>query len=190
MLLGVKFAGAPSAPVLKACGEYNEVVSLDYYPSESEPLPNTNFFSQVYAAAKKPLLVGEFAYRGNVRSSHTRTTARTHRNAHCDDDGILQDVGLPNTKGAGLVVATQALRAEGYKNFTTILAKLASDSTGSSGSTSPWRAARLTARTATTASSTSTVSPTVCRWSTPMSCACTLTLTWWWRWIWRCVCAR
>jgi agarase len=41
-----------------------------------------------------------------------------------DDDGVHQDVGLPNTKGAGLVVATQALRAEGYKNYTTILAKL------------------------------------------------------------------
>jgi hypothetical protein len=89
MLLGVKFAGAPSAPVLKACGEYNEVVSLDYYPSTSEPLPNTNFFSQVYDAAKKPLLVGEFAYRGNVRSSHTHmsTGMLIGRDAD-DDDGI------------------------------------------------------------------------------------------------------
>jgi hypothetical protein len=33
-----------------------------------------------------------------------------------------QDSGLPNTKGAGLTVATQALRAQGYKNYTTTLA--------------------------------------------------------------------
>ena len=31
---------------------------------------------------------------------------------------------LPNTKGAGLLVATQAQRAEGYKNYTTKLAPL------------------------------------------------------------------
>jgi hypothetical protein len=37
---------------------------------------------------------------------------------------VLQDSGLPNTKGAGLVVPTQADRALGYKNYTTTLAKL------------------------------------------------------------------
>lgn len=99
LLLGVKFAGAPSAPVLQACGEYNDVISLDVYPTSSEPVPSTSFMNQVYAYGKKPLLLAEFAFRGN-------------------------DSGLPNTKGAGLVVPTQADRALGYKNYTTTLAKL------------------------------------------------------------------
>jgi agarase len=34
-----------------------------------------------------------------------------------------QDSGLPNTKGAGPLVFTQAERAEGYRNYTTSLAK-------------------------------------------------------------------
>jgi len=46
----------------------------------------------VYAAAGKPCLIGEFSFRG-------------------------ADSGLPNTRGAGPVVATQAARAQGYKHY-------------------------------------------------------------------------
>ena len=46
----------------------------------------------VYAAAGKPCLIGEFSFRG-------------------------ADSGLPNTRGAGPVVATQADRAQGYRRY-------------------------------------------------------------------------
>ncbi|ELR18241.1 EGFlike domain containing protein [Acanthamoeba castellanii str. Neff] len=100
MLLGVRFVGAPTEGVLRAAGEYNDVVSINSYPSTSEPSgPPTSRITTIYNAAKKPILIGEFAYKA-------------------------ADSGLPNTKGAGLLVATQALRAEGYKNYTTKLAPL------------------------------------------------------------------
>jgi agarase len=129
LLLGAKFVGAPSVPVLKACGEYNEVVSLDWYPYVQYPIADLPFFSQVYAAAKRPLLVGEFSYRGNVRvllqASARPGCMMISPHAHIFTiSRSQQDTGLPNTKGAGLVVKTQALRAEGYKNFTTTLAQL------------------------------------------------------------------
>ncbi|ELR22317.1 agarase, putative [Acanthamoeba castellanii str. Neff] len=100
MLLGVRFIGAGNAQALKACAEYNEVVSINSYPSTSEPYgPPTSRIDFIYNNTKRPILVGEFAYKGN-------------------------DTGLPNTKGAGLLLATQAERAQGYKNYTTRLAKL------------------------------------------------------------------
>jgi agarase len=43
---------------------------------------------------------------------------------HCWHGFNKQDSGLPNTKGAGLLLATQAERAQGYKNYTTRLAQL------------------------------------------------------------------
>jgi hypothetical protein len=48
--------------------------------------------ARVYAASGKPCLIGEFSFRSN-------------------------DSGLPNTNGAGPVVASQAERAEGFRNY-------------------------------------------------------------------------
>ena len=69
MLLGVRFVGAPTEGVLRAAGEYNDVVSINSYPSTSEPSgPPTSRITTIYNAAKKPILIGEFAYKANVRA--------------------------------------------------------------------------------------------------------------------------
>lgn len=68
MLLGVRFVGAPTEGVLRAAGEYNDVVSINSYPSTSEPSgPPTSRITTIYNAAKKPILIGEFAYKAAVR---------------------------------------------------------------------------------------------------------------------------
>jgi hypothetical protein len=68
MLLGVRFIGAGNAQALKACAEYNEVISINSYPSTSEPYgPPTSRIDYIYNNTKRPILVGEFAYKGNVR---------------------------------------------------------------------------------------------------------------------------
>ncbi len=68
MLLGVRFVGAPTEGVLRAAGEYNDVVSINSYPSTSEPSgPPTSRITTIYNAAKKPILIGEFAYKATVR---------------------------------------------------------------------------------------------------------------------------
>jgi hypothetical protein len=70
LLLGVKFAGAPSALVIEKCAEYNDVVSIDHYPSTNEPTPDPDYMQDIYDIAGKPLLIAEFSYRGAVRTSH------------------------------------------------------------------------------------------------------------------------
>lgn len=118
LILGVKFAGAPSAPVLQACGEYNDVISIDYYTSTYAPLPSTDYISQIYQYAQKPIIIAEFAYRGNVISSlFSGVLIGDYLSDH-----YWQDSGIPNRQGAGLLVPTQTARAQGYHNYTTILA--------------------------------------------------------------------
>jgi hypothetical protein len=62
LLLGVKFADFPSTPVLKALGEYNDAVSIDYYTAS----PSVNVMAKVYEAARKPIIVAEFSWRANA----------------------------------------------------------------------------------------------------------------------------
>lgn len=62
LILGAKFAESPTPPVLKACGEYCDVVSIDYYPVAS-----TAFFNEVFSHTKKPIFIAEFSIRARVR---------------------------------------------------------------------------------------------------------------------------
>ena len=56
--------------------------------------PDPSGVMDAYAAAERPCLIGEFSFRGI-------------------------DSGLPNTKGVGPLVATQAERATGFKHYVT-----------------------------------------------------------------------
>jgi agarase len=56
--------------------------------------PDPSGVIDAYAAAERPCLIGEFSFRGI-------------------------DSGLPNTKGAGPLVATQAERATGFRHYVT-----------------------------------------------------------------------
>ncbi len=60
--------------------------------------PNANGAIDAYAATGKPCLIGEFSFRG-------------------------ADSGLPNTVGAGPVVATQAERASAFRHYVTAALK-------------------------------------------------------------------
>ncbi len=89
MVFGCRFAYLPPKPVLAAAGQYLDVISLNCYAT------NPGGILGQYATAGKPLLIGEFAFRG-------------------------KDSGLPNTKGAGPIVATQEQRAAAFEHYVRI----------------------------------------------------------------------
>ncbi len=62
LYLGAKFAGIPSVPVLNACGQYCDVVSFDYYIAT----PKLSDIEIIYNNTNKPVLIAEYAFRGNV----------------------------------------------------------------------------------------------------------------------------
>jgi len=66
LYLGAKFAGIPSVPVLNACGQYCDVVSFDYYIAT----PKLSDIEIIYNNTNKPVLIAEYAFRGNVCSFH------------------------------------------------------------------------------------------------------------------------
>lgn len=69
LILGVRYAGnVPIREVLQANGEYNDVISLNYYPySTQRSGPNPSAMESWYGITKKPFLISEFSYRGRVR---------------------------------------------------------------------------------------------------------------------------
>jgi agarase len=85
---GCRFAYVPPDPVIEAAARHLDVVSFNCYELDpSEILCR-------YSAFGKPLMIGEFSFRG-------------------------EDSGLPNTKGAGPWVKTQADRAAAFEKFVT-----------------------------------------------------------------------
>lgn len=86
LYLGARFAGTPPDPVLRAA-RIADVVSINIYSRDPRPL-----LRHIEAVTGKPILVGEFAFRG-------------------------EDAGLPNSKGGGPKVPTQADRAQAYHDF-------------------------------------------------------------------------
>ena len=112
LILGCRFVWvlAPR-PAVQACGEYCDVVSINYYEagmagrallwytdSGSLRIPTDLSFAPFYAVAKKPLLVTEFSFRAN-------------------------DSGMPNSYPPGLVlqpnVRTQKARADKFEECAT-----------------------------------------------------------------------
>jgi agarase len=89
MNFGCRFAYLPPKPVVAAAAKYLEAISFNCYRPDPRPIIAR------YSAFGKPLIIGEFSFRG-------------------------EDSGLPNTKGAGPKVKTQAERAAAFKNYVTL----------------------------------------------------------------------
>jgi len=86
MVFGCRFAYLPSPPVVAAATKHVAVVSFNAYGKDPRWLIGQ------YSAFGKPLLIGEFSFRG-------------------------RDSGLPNKKGSGPLVATQIDRAIGFEQY-------------------------------------------------------------------------
>lgn len=86
LYLGARFAGRPPDEVLRAA-RIADVVSINIYAFDPRPL-----VEHLAAVTGKPILIGEFAFRG-------------------------EDAGLPNSKGGGPKVPTQQDRARAYQTF-------------------------------------------------------------------------
>jgi len=95
LVLGCRFAGYPGDAVIKAAGEYFDVISFHSY-NAAAPVDRLR---QITRVTGKPTMVTEFSFKA-------------------------MDSGLPNTKGAGKPVATQADRANGFTGYVEALAGL------------------------------------------------------------------
>lgn len=95
LILGARFAGSAPDGVLKACGKYCDVVSVNYY-AKNMIIPK-NEFNKIYKlTGEKPILITEFSFRAMENNSGNR-----------------------NTKGADVTVPTQQDRAKGYEKYVT-----------------------------------------------------------------------
>ncbi|MBI1389479.1 MAG: beta-agarase [bacterium] len=95
MLLGCRFAGYAPEPVLAAAGTYSDVVSYNSY----NKIPPEDALRRVHEITRRPVMLTEFSFKA-------------------------MDSQLPNTRGAGKPVQTQAERAEGFSDFVTKLMEL------------------------------------------------------------------
>jgi hypothetical protein len=95
MVLGCRFAGYPGDAVIKAAGESFDVISFHSY-NATAPVDRLRQITQI---SNKPAMITEFGFKA-------------------------MDSGLPNTKGAGKPVATQADRANGFAGYVDALAAL------------------------------------------------------------------
>ena len=93
LYLGARFAGKPPEGVLRGA-RHADVVSINVYDRDPRPV-----IQAVYKITRRPVLVGEFAFRA-------------------------EDSGLPNTRGAGPKVPNQAARAKAYADYATRLESL------------------------------------------------------------------
>jgi len=88
MVMGSRFAGPPAKEVAAAAAGLVDVFSVNIYSME----PNLEVIERLARDSGAPVMIGEFAFRG-------------------------RDSGLPNTRGAGPVVETQADRARAFERF-------------------------------------------------------------------------
>jgi hypothetical protein len=83
---GCRFAYVPSAAVIEVSQRYLDAISFNCYQVDPRKV------IRAYAVFKKPLIIGEFTFRG-------------------------RDSGLPNTRGAGPHVDTQTERAAAFARY-------------------------------------------------------------------------
>jgi len=95
LILGCRFAGYLRGPVLEAMRDQVEVVSFNHY---SERAPG-EALSEIDRVTGRPVIISEFSFRA-------------------------RDSGLPNTRGAGVIVDTQGQRAEHFERYVTELMEL------------------------------------------------------------------
>ena len=88
LILGCRFAGYAPRPVLEAMRDYVDVVSLNHYGAH----PPSDMARAIQRIVGKPVLITEFSFRA-------------------------RDSGLPNTRGAGVVVDNQEQRAQHFERY-------------------------------------------------------------------------
>lgn len=88
IVFGCRFAYVPPTPVVAASAKYLDAISFNCYERDPRRV------IEAYSVFGKPLIIGEFAFRG-------------------------ADSGMPNTRGAGPVVKTQADRAAAFERYVT-----------------------------------------------------------------------
>ncbi len=88
LVLGCRFAGYAPGPVLRAMPEYVDIVSFNHYDMR----PPAATLREIHRLTGRPVMITEFSFRA-------------------------RDSGLPNTKGAGVVVETQQERAEHFERY-------------------------------------------------------------------------
>ncbi len=94
LILGCRFAGYAPTEVLEAMRDHVDIVSYNNYSPEA-PI---NSLEEIYRITGKPIMITEFSFKA-------------------------MDSGLPNTKGAGVPVATQKDRADGFERYVKSLMK-------------------------------------------------------------------
>ncbi|MFN7020334.1 MAG: hypothetical protein ACK4WH_03275 [Phycisphaerales bacterium] len=92
LILGTRFPGSAPDSVVRSCGRYCDVVSVNEY--RFEPKIDAHNLARFHLLSGRPLMHTEFSWRAADNSS-----------------------GCPNTRGAGAVVATQSERAAAYAAF-------------------------------------------------------------------------
>jgi hypothetical protein len=92
--LGSRFAGDAPDAVITAAGAASDVMSLNSYPMAYRSNPEQ--LARFWLLGGKPIMITEYSFRARENTS-----------------------GNPNTRGAGMVVDTQAQRAEGYTGVVT-----------------------------------------------------------------------
>ncbi len=95
LILGCRFAGKAPETVLESAGKYCDIITFNTYNFE----PPKNTLKRIYQLTQRPVMVTEFSFKA-------------------------MDSGLPNTKGAGRPVKTQADRAKHFTSFVKDLMKL------------------------------------------------------------------
>jgi hypothetical protein len=88
IVFGCRFAYVPPAPVVAAAAEHLDAISFNCYSTDPRRVIDA------YSVFGKPLIIGEFSFRG-------------------------ADSGLPNTRGAGPIVKTQSDRASAFVDYVT-----------------------------------------------------------------------
>jgi hypothetical protein len=88
LILGCRFAGLAPDPVLRGLKGSVDVVSFNNY-SQAAPVET---LQHIYKLTERPIMLTEFSFKA-------------------------MDSGLPNTRGAGRPVATQADRAESFTRY-------------------------------------------------------------------------
>lgn len=92
LILGTRFPGNAPESVIRSCGKYCEVVSVNEY--RFEPTIDERNLARFYVLGGRPLMHTEFSWRAKQNAS-----------------------GNPNSRGAGAIVETQADRAAAYSSF-------------------------------------------------------------------------
>ncbi|MHB9033945.1 MAG: hypothetical protein ACYC6L_12975 [Anaerolineae bacterium] len=90
MILGVRFAGRAELIVAQECGKYVDIVSFNDYNYD---VPADKLW-ELARATYRPIMITEWSFKA-------------------------MDSGLPNLRGAGVPVRTQAEQADAYERYTT-----------------------------------------------------------------------